>query len=98
MLLAGSSTIDITPPVGYPLAGFAARKDVSQEVHDPLLAKTLVVESGATAAIVTADLVSFPNRMVGEIREKAGRLTRHSRLQAEMERKTCFMVNPPCEI
>ena len=75
MILAGSSTIDITPPVGYPLAGFAARHAVSQGVHDPLQAKALVVDSGAGVAIVTADLVSFPNRMVREIREKASART-----------------------
>ncbi len=75
MLLCGIASKDITPPVGYPLAGFAARKDTSKGIHDSLNAKAVVIESGSTVSIVTADLVSFPNAMVDEIREKASNMT-----------------------
>jgi hypothetical protein len=75
MISCGLAQIDITPPVGYPLAGFAARKGPCTGIHDPLKVKALVVQSGESAAIVTCDLISFPTRMVAEIRERASKLT-----------------------
>jgi neutral ceramidase len=75
MILCGTASADITPAAGYPLAGFAARKEKSKGIHDPLKAKALVIEAGETVAVVTADLVSFPNAMVREIRAKVSAMT-----------------------
>ncbi|MEI6501468.1 MAG: hypothetical protein WCP21_10655, partial [Armatimonadota bacterium] len=47
-LLAGTATVDLTPPVGTPLAGFAARDHGSEGIHDPLHAKALVLDDGST--------------------------------------------------
>ena len=61
---AGAAVADITPPVGYPMWGYAARKDApSLGVLDPLKARALVLEVGSTRiAIVALDLGRAPTR------------------------------------
>ena len=77
-LQAGVSKVDITPPVGGKMAGYSDRgAKVSTGVHDPLMAKALVLKDDATAlAIVTMDLVGVPSECVvpikNGIREKTG--------------------------
>jgi hypothetical protein len=63
-LKAGASRADITPPVGYPMWGYAARHDAaSQGVLDPLQARALVLESSGTRlAVVSLDLGRAPTR------------------------------------
>jgi len=70
----GSAKLDITPPVGYPMEGYEARTEGSTGVHDPLLARVLVLKDGETAlAIVSCDLAEFPSeRVVRQAREKFG--------------------------
>ena len=72
MLKAGWCAVDITPPVGTPLAGFAARKGVSEGIHDPLMARALVIEreGGETVALLTADVVGVPTPMARQVRER----------------------------
>ena len=72
MLKAGWCAVDITPPVGTPLAGFAARKGVSEGIHDPLMARALVVEreGGETVALLTVDVVGIPTPMARQVRER----------------------------
>jgi len=41
VIKAGAAIVDITPPVGLHLAGFAARTKPSEGVHDPLTARAL---------------------------------------------------------
>ncbi len=73
-LLAGLAKTEITAPVGYPLAGYAARKDISQGVHDPLYARVLVLKAGETAiAIVALDIIEFfSSRVSAEARDAWG--------------------------
>ncbi len=64
-LTAGVARVDITPPVGYPMGGYAARQGPSTTVHDPLFATALVLRSdGMTIAIISCDLRSFPSERV----------------------------------
>ncbi len=64
-LQLGSARVEITPPVGFPLEGYEARKEVSTSVHDPLLARVLVVKSAETSlAFVSCDLVGFVSERV----------------------------------
>jgi neutral ceramidase len=63
-LKAGAARIDITPPVGYPMWGYAARKDApSVGVREPLMARAVVLTVGKTKlAIVSLDLGRAPPR------------------------------------
>jgi hypothetical protein len=70
MLRVGASAIDITPPVGTALDGYGGRTDVSLGVHDPLFARCLFVDDGATQlAIVVCDLIGVGRRLVARARE-----------------------------
>src|SRR5580704_14759387 len=65
---AGIARIDITPPIGHEMGGYAARKHGSTGIHDPLYATVLVIESGANSiALVTCDLRSFVSTRVGQL-------------------------------
>src|SRR5690554_6156565 len=57
----GSATLDITPPVGIKLAGFAALKDPSTSVELPLraVACSIADPSGTETLWVTAELIGF---------------------------------------
>ena len=61
---AGAAKVDITPPTGYPMWGYASRKDKPCEgVLDPLHAKAIVLKSGAgKIALVSLDLGRAPTR------------------------------------
>jgi neutral ceramidase len=65
---AGVSRVDITPPIGHAMGGYAARKGSATGIHDPLYATVLVMESGdRSLALVTCDLRSFVSTRVGEL-------------------------------
>lgn len=56
-LKAGVAERDITPPIGLPMWGYAARKEPAQGVLDPLYARVLVLESGLKRlALISLDL------------------------------------------
>lgn len=63
-LQAGAARIDITPPPGCPLWGYAARHDQrSVGVLDPLQARAVVLAAGnQRIAIVSMDLGRAPTR------------------------------------
>jgi neutral ceramidase len=63
-LEAGAATVDITPPTGYPMWGYAARKDAAcVGILDPLYAKALVLVVGERKlAFVSLDLGRAPTR------------------------------------
>jgi hypothetical protein len=63
-LLAGAAKVDITPPTGGPLWGYAARHDTpSDGVLDPLFARAVVLSVGKTrVAFVSLDLGRAPSR------------------------------------
>ncbi len=72
-LRAAASAAAITPPVGFPMWGYSARKDLpSQGVLDPLKARALVLEVGKERlAIVSLDLGRAPTRAhTAAIRER----------------------------
>ena len=69
MFTAGFSKVCITPPVGAPLAGFAARQEVSTGVHDDLYARALVLETDESAvALVSVDVLALSSDFVGRVR------------------------------
>lgn len=63
-LQAGAAKVDITPPVGLPMWGYAARHDEPcQGVLDPLFARVLVLSAGTERmALVSLDLGRPPTR------------------------------------
>ena len=71
----GAAEVDITPPVGYRLAGYFNER-VSTGVHDPLKAKALVFREGKEQlAIVCCDLIGFGLPVTAKARAEASRLT-----------------------
>lgn len=76
MLIAGCYRVDITPPVGAPLAGFAARRGVSIGVHDALYARALVLELGdRRVAFVSVDVLGLSAEFVAKVRARIVRET-----------------------
>jgi hypothetical protein len=63
-LEAGAAAADITPPTGYPMWGYASRKDKPCEgVLDPLHARAVVLKAGdGKIAVVSLDLGRAPTR------------------------------------
>jgi len=63
-LKAGAARVDITPPTGFPMWGYAARKDApSTGVRDPLYARAVVLTAGSRKiAFVSLDLGRAPTR------------------------------------
>lgn len=61
-LWAGAARVEITPPVGTPLAGYGRRGGKpSVGIRDPLYARALALSDGEdTAVVVSADLLLFP--------------------------------------
>ena len=72
---AGFATVEITPPVGWRRAG-GYGEVISNGVHDPLMAKALVLSQGeVTIALVGNDLCSVPRALTDRARELAGERT-----------------------
>jgi len=70
LLKAGTSKVCISPPVGVPLAGFAARHQTSTGIHDDLFARALVLETPETAiAFVSVDLLALPSEFIRQVRQ-----------------------------
>jgi len=64
---AGIARVDITPPIGHEMGGYAARKHGATGIHDPLYATVLVIESGGNSiALITCDLRSFVSTRLGK--------------------------------
>jgi len=67
---AGFSKVCISPPVGAPLAGFAARQEVSNGIHDDLFARALVMEGpDAAVALVSVEVLALPSEFINRVRE-----------------------------
>ncbi len=70
-LRAGAAIVDITPPFGGRLDGYGGRTHGSQGVHDPLMARALVLEcAGERCAIVSCDLLGIHPDVTARIRER----------------------------
>jgi hypothetical protein len=64
----GVAQVDITPPLGAPLAGYYYKRN-STGVHDPLHVKAMVIEQGGVkVAMAALDLVSLPRDIVESAR------------------------------
>ena len=71
----GAAAVDITPPVGTPMAGYYAER-LSKGVHDRLYSKAIVLEGdGRKAALVSLDLISTSKSMVEEARREVEKRT-----------------------
>lgn len=74
-LRVGRAQVDITPGKGMPMAGYYSVR-LSEGTHDPLMAKTIVLEQGGVkAAMVACDLVALPREMVVKAREIVSQTT-----------------------
>ncbi|MGD9631488.1 MAG: neutral/alkaline non-lysosomal ceramidase N-terminal domain-containing protein [Pyrinomonadaceae bacterium] len=69
MVRAGFGKAAISPSVGDPLAGFAARQGNCEGIHDELFSRALVLESDGTAiAIISLDVLAVPSELVDRLR------------------------------
>src|SRR3954471_1464868 len=85
-LRAGAARVDITPPIGFPMWGYAVRHDEpSVKVRDPLSARAVVLAVGSSKmALVSLDLGRAPTRQsMTNIRKK---------LKAATQIETIFLV------
>jgi hypothetical protein len=74
-LKAGLAETDITPPIGYRMAGYFDER-FSTATHDPLQAKAIVLQQGRQkAALVFCDLLGLSLRVTRQARAQASRLT-----------------------
>jgi hypothetical protein len=74
-LKAGAAEIDITPPVGYRMAGYFDER-IATGVHDPLQAKALVLQQGSTKlALVFCDLIGLSLHVTTDARALASQQT-----------------------
>src|ERR1700738_1536672 len=72
-MLAGVARVDITPPLGLPLRGWAARNARAKAAHEPLIAQAVVLEdeqTGGQAAIVAIDLPHVGRGLTTEVRAR----------------------------
>ncbi|MGP8323912.1 MAG: neutral/alkaline non-lysosomal ceramidase N-terminal domain-containing protein, partial [Methanosarcinaceae archaeon] len=68
-LMAGVGKVDITPPIGIPLAGYQERQGPATGIHDPLYTVVIVFDDGETrAAIVSLDIVQIFQQVGDSIR------------------------------
>ena len=69
MLSAGFGKESISPPIGAPLAGFAARQGVCEGIHDELFSRALVLENNdRSVAIVSLDVLAVSAEFVEQVR------------------------------
>ena len=73
---AGFAKVCISPLPGAPLAGFAARHDVSTGIHDDLFARALVMTNDKSAiALVSLDVLALPDAFVQCVRKSIHAIT-----------------------
>jgi neutral ceramidase len=71
----GVAAVDITPPLGIPLAGYYHARG-ADGVLDPLFSKAMVIEcEGERAALVTVDLISVTRSITDQARQEIERNT-----------------------
>lgn len=69
MILAGVATLDITPPAGLAMSGFAARRSPATGAHDGLTIRALVI--GDTAFVI-ADVIGIDAALSQRVRTACG--------------------------
>lgn len=68
---AAAAAVDLVPPAGCWLTGFAARPIPSDGQHDPILARALLLDDGASKlAIVACDLIGIDARTIAALRAR----------------------------
>ncbi|MCF8566823.1 neutral/alkaline non-lysosomal ceramidase N-terminal domain-containing protein [Alicyclobacillus tolerans] len=74
MLRAGSTSVDITPPLGVPIGGNVRQDKAARGVHDPLQANILVVESqSGRVVLIGLDLLGVTKELVDSLRAEIDR-------------------------
>ena len=87
MLFVGFAKAKISPPIGAPLAGFAARDGVCEGIHDDLYTRALVLESGGNIIVlVSLDVLALPSDFVNNVRERI-------RLRTGIRRESIVMAS-----
>jgi hypothetical protein len=67
MIEVGAAIVDITPPVGLAMAGFAARTSAATGTHDKLTARALVIDN---TALVTVDVIGIDAALSQRVRSR----------------------------
>lgn len=67
MINVGVATVDITPPAGLAMAGFAARTAPATGAHDWLTARALIVNN---TALVTVDVIGIDAALSRRVRRR----------------------------
>jgi neutral ceramidase len=76
VLKAGFARVCISPLPGAPLAGFAARQEVSEGIHDDLFTRALVITNDEGAlALVSLDVLALPDQFVKRVRNSICAIT-----------------------
>lgn len=71
MILCGAKQIDITPPIGVPLAGYGTRLKKSEGIHDPLNAQLIYLnDSSSEILLISLDLVAVDADFVKQTRAR----------------------------
>jgi hypothetical protein len=74
-LRVGIAEVDITPPVGFPMAGYYHER-LAEGTIDSLKAKAIVFREGETAgALVVCDLIGIATDLSREVRRRASEKT-----------------------
>ena len=74
-LLTGMSEVDITPPAGFPMAGYYHER-LAEGTLDPLKAKAIVFRDDKSAgALVVCDLIGIATDLTREVRKRASEKT-----------------------
>jgi len=75
-LKAGTAKVNITPPIGIMMAGYASRITGATGINDELWARILYLNDGTTEiAMVTVEVLCLTNDIIAEIRRQAEKLT-----------------------
>jgi len=74
-LLTGMAEVDITPPRGFPMAGYYHER-LAEGALDPLKAKAIVFRHGKiSGALVVCDLIGIATDLTSEVRKQAAERT-----------------------
>lgn len=98
-LRLGVAEVDITPPVGAPMAGYYYNREATG-VHDPLHVKAMVFQQGGvTIAVAACDLVSLP-REISEaarirVQQQIGLASDHVMITATHDHTTPVILTNP---